>query len=116
MPTHHAARPHDRLLLLATALVALAALLRLISSDSEAETGPGPSHSTTAPAVTSPTTSHAPSRSASHRPTTSASPHSRAPHTPQQPSVILLPGRGTASGHGHPLTPHARVPNEVRRP
>ncbi|MFF4831132.1 hypothetical protein [Streptomyces sp. NPDC001315] len=76
MPTRHTARPHSRLLLTATALLAAAALLRIVSPDDHADARPvphhGPTHSTTptksphptrhpsrAPRSTSPTTDSA---------------------------------------------------------
>ncbi|MET9380631.1 hypothetical protein ABZY09_05960 [Streptomyces sp. NPDC002928] len=60
MPTRHTLRPHSRLLLTATALVAAAALLRIVSPDGQADAGPGPNHGPSH--STTPTKSPHPSR------------------------------------------------------
>jgi hypothetical protein len=85
----HTTRSHNRLMLTATALVATAALLRLMSPDDDADAAPKPSHSTS------------PTRSTTHH-TTSGTPIPRPTHwtptTPQQPPALLPPSDRTAPG------------------
>jgi hypothetical protein len=74
MATRRAASPHDRLLLFATALVALAALLRLTAPDGGTDPTPKPSdHPTTTTHTASrnpdkPAPSFSPRRTSQERP------------------------------------------------
>ncbi|MFJ1970671.1 hypothetical protein ACIO93_18545 [Streptomyces sp. NPDC087903] len=99
MTARHTAAAHNRLLITATALVAAAALLRLVSPDAGADAAPGPhdkpSHSS-APAKATPT----------------AKPGHSAKSTPDKPTDDR-PKSPTHKDSAHDPAPGASLPRPV---